>query len=70
MWKEAEVIESLKDYKSIDESYYIRLVDEAIDTIKQYGDFEWFVGDFERSKDEPFIISDPLPDGWDELCKK
>ena len=32
-----------EDY--IDRSYYSKLVDEAIDTINQYGDFEMFVSD-------------------------
>ena len=29
----------------IDRSYYDKLVDEAVKTISQYGDFEWFVSD-------------------------
>ena len=29
----------------IDKSYYNKLVDEAVDTISKYGDFEWFVNE-------------------------
>lgn len=29
----------------IDKSYYTKLVDDAVATISQYGDFEWFVSD-------------------------
>ena len=42
-WLEAEMVKQLGKEKDIDESYYISLVDEAHDTIAQYGDFEWFV---------------------------
>lgn len=44
-WMEAEMVEKLKLEDSIDISYYNHLVDEAIDTISQYGDFEAFVSD-------------------------
>lgn len=46
-WLEAEVVKELGKEKDIDQSYYKRLVDEAVKDISQYGDFEWFV-----SKDE------------------
>ena len=29
----------------IDRSYYDKMVDEAIKSISEYGDFEWFVSD-------------------------
>lgn len=41
-WKEAESIKNL-DWSQIDESYYKKLVDEAVDAISQYGDLEWFI---------------------------
>ena len=31
--------------KDIDESYFIKKVDDAIDTISKFGDFEWFVSE-------------------------
>lgn len=44
-WKEAEVIRELGKEDQIDRRYYDALVDEAIKTIEEYGDFEWFVSD-------------------------
>lgn len=42
-WLEAEVVENLGKQSDIDLSYYDKLVDEAIKTISEYGDFEDFV---------------------------
>ena len=42
-WLESEMVEMLKKQKSIDTSYFERLVNEAIETISKFGDFEWFV---------------------------
>lgn len=44
-WLEAEVVKQLSKEDDIDLSYYHRLVDEAIDAISQYEDFEAFVGE-------------------------
>ena len=44
-WLEAETVKALGKEDDIDRSYYNRLVDDAIETISQYGDFEWFVSD-------------------------
>ena len=45
-WLEAEKVLVNKDArKSIDESYYRNLVDKAVESISQYGDFEWFASD-------------------------
>lgn len=41
-WLESETVKGANE-KYIDRSYYNKLVDEAVDTISQYGDFEWFV---------------------------
>lgn len=46
-WLEAEVVKQLSKEDDIDLSYYHRLVDEAIDAISQFGDFEAFVGENE-----------------------
>jgi hypothetical protein len=37
--------EVLDKWDDVDHSYYKVLVDEAVETISQYGDFEWFVSD-------------------------
>lgn len=44
-WLESEMVRQLKKEKDIDRSYYDRLVDDAVSTISEYGDFEWFVSD-------------------------
>lgn len=44
-WLEAEVIKTLGKEGDIDETYYRKLVDDAIANISKYGDFEWFVSD-------------------------
>lgn len=41
----------------VDKSYYEKLVDDAVETISKYGDFEWLVSD------DPYIPKEkPLPD--------
>lgn len=42
-WMESEEVKKLGKEKDVDRSYYDRLVDEAVETISQYGDFEQFV---------------------------
>ena len=43
-WLESEMVRGTNE-NYIDRSYYNRLVDEAVETISQYGDFEMFVSD-------------------------
>ena len=43
MWLESETVKLLNKEDDIDESYYIYLANEAIDTISQFGDFEQFI---------------------------
>lgn len=45
LWMESEMVKILEKEKFIDRSYYDRLVNEAVDTISKYGDFEWFTSD-------------------------
>lgn len=44
-WLESEMVKELRKQDDIDRSYYDGLVDAAVETISQYGDFEWFVSD-------------------------
>lgn len=46
----------------IDRSYYDKLVDDAVEAISEYGDFEWFVSD------DPYIPEHPVDDDppWDD----
>ena len=41
-WLEAEMVNKLEKVDDIDQSYYIAMVDNAIETINKYGDFEAF----------------------------
>ena len=43
-WMESELVRGMNE-DCIDRSYYNALVDGAVDTISQYGDFEWFVSE-------------------------
>lgn len=44
-WLESEMVKELGKIDDIDRSYYDKLVDDAVKTISEYGDFEWFVSD-------------------------
>ena len=44
-WMESEMVSSLDKEADIDRTYYERLVNDAIEAISAYGDFEWFVSD-------------------------
>lgn len=51
-WLEAEEVKKLNMQDCIDRSYYDKLVDDAVDTISKYGDFEWFVSDNEEFEEK------------------
>ena len=52
-WLESEMIRGVNE-DAVDLSYYKKLVDDAVEAISQYGDFEWFVSDDPYvSKQEP-----------------
>lgn len=42
-WLESEMVKTLGKEQDIDLSYYTKLVDEAVEKISEYGDFEGFV---------------------------
>lgn len=54
-WLESEMVRGTNE-DAIDRSYYDKLVDDAVETISQYGDFEWFVSD------DPYIPKPRLDD--------
>ena len=51
-WLESEMVRHAGKEQDIDRSYYNSMVDDAVDTVSQYGDFEWFVSDDAESLDE------------------
>lgn len=64
-WLEAEAVKALGKEADIDKSYYRRLVDDAIDAISQYGDFERFVADEPYTTIDPAELQFPLDDESD-----
>lgn len=56
-WLESEMVRELDKTADIDRTYYDKLVNEAVEAISQYGDFEWFVSD------DPYISSFGANDG-------
>ena len=64
-WMEAEMVKSLGKEKDIDLTYYNALVDDAVESISKYGDFEWFVSG------DPMPVSEPLKEPpWIMDCGK
>ena len=60
-WLESEIVRDLPNASEIiDESYYISLVDDAVETISQYGDFEMFVSE------DPLAPYMNIPENSDE----
>ena len=64
-WLESETVRLLNKQDDIDKSYYTKLVDQAVEDISVYGNFEEFISDkpaFEEpTYDIPDINSDDLP---------
>ena len=48
-WLESEMVKTLDKEENIDRSYYIKMVDDAVTSISQFGDFEWF------ASNDPYI---------------
>ena len=58
-WLESEMVRKLGKEDDIDRSYYDKLVDAAVETIAQYGDFEYFASD-DPYIGPPFLDGSPL----------
>ena len=73
-WLESESIRGLPDAESyIDKSYYNKLVDDAVDAISKYCDFEWFVSDdpyIPTPRDDFMNIPEDAPEEvpWDDIA--
>lgn len=55
-WMEAEMVKELGKENDIDKSYHNKLVDDAVEAISKYGDFEWFISD------DPYIPKPKMAD--------
>lgn len=70
-WLESEMVATPGNEDAIDRSYYDKLVNDAVDSISEFGDFEWFVSDdpyipkprFEDFMNIPEDAPEELP--WD-----
>lgn len=59
-WLESDMVKELGKESDIDRSYYNKLVDDAVEAISKYGDFEQFVSDDPYIPSEkPKELSDP-----------
>lgn len=58
-WLESEMVRTLGKESDIDRSYYDKLVDAAVETISQFGDFEYFASD-DPYVGPPFMDGSPL----------
>lgn len=71
LWLESEVVKSLGKENDIDRSYYDKLVNDAVETISKYGDFERFVSDDPAPPVAPwFRADDPNDIPWFMACGK
>lgn len=62
-WMEAEMVLKLGLMDQIDRGYYNKLVDDAVDAISKYGDFEEFVHSSDQKEDMSWL---EIPDGVEE----
>lgn len=70
-WLESEAVKTLGKEADIDRSYYDKLVDNAIETISQYGDFNWFIADDSDEPVAPFTaVQNPNDIPWYAACGK
>lgn len=62
-WLESEMVYSLNKTEDIDHSFYHKLIDDAVEVVSKYGDFEWFVSDDPYiSKREAWLYPDTEED--------
>ena len=60
-WLESEMVRELNKQDDIDYSFYDKLVNDAVETISKYGDFEWFVSN-DPYISPPFVGGNIKPD--------
>lgn len=61
-WLESEMMMAPGNEENIDRSYYRKLVDDAVETIGQFGDPEIFMSDDPYVPEPKELKEDPLPD--------
>ena len=66
-WMESEMVRTLNKHDDIDRSYYDKMVDDAVESISSYGDFEWFVSENTDVVIPPWIL--PCGDTKRKSCE-
>lgn len=70
-WLESEMVKELGKEDDIDISYYNKLVDDAIDKLSEFGDFEWFISDnSDTDISEPEVTRYLFDLPWKAACGK
>lgn len=62
-WLESEMVKDLGMEDKIDRSFYDKLANDAIDTIAEFGDYEWFVSD-DPYVSPPWIGGSKIPKNY------
>lgn len=68
-WLESETVQNSGLEDKIDMKYYRGLVDDAIDNISQYCDFEWFANSDDPPSESNHPLSDPNDVPWLMPCR-
>lgn len=61
-WLESELVQELGREDDIDNSYYENLANEAVESIAEYGDYEWFVSEEPYSEEPKNPLLDEIID--------
>lgn len=61
-WLESELVQELGRENDIDNSYYENLANEAVESISEYGDYEWFVSEEPYSEEPKNPLLDEIID--------
>lgn len=67
-WLESDVVQTFNKEADIDRRYFTTLTDEAVLSISEYGDYDWFIGDkvLLPKEDAPIGMNDVPP--WAMPC--
>lgn len=69
-WLESEMVKNMDKESDIDRSYYDKMVDDAVETVSAYGDFEWFSSDDETPNLDEVPWKAPCGRDWCIGCPK
>ena len=63
-WLESETLKNLNWKERVDMAYFDKIVNDSIEHIQKFGDYEWFVSD-DKQPPESMIVNN-IPDGCPE----